>query len=75
MSTDDDERVSDSEGCPIDDAHNSPNATDDETTPSQYRKSQRDDVDDEEKAEDSDDDPVKANDPSLFCCMKQAIKR
>jgi hypothetical protein len=55
--------VPDSDGSPSEDERNSPNATDDETTPSQYRMSQRDDVDDEEKAEDSDDDPVKANDP------------
>jgi hypothetical protein len=60
MSTDNDEAVPDSEACSSDDARNSPNATDDEATPSQYKKTRRDDDDDEEKANESDDDPDKA---------------
>ncbi len=48
MSSDDDEAVSDSEACPSDDARNDPNATDEEATPSQYKKTRRDDDDDAE---------------------------
>jgi hypothetical protein len=55
--------VPDSDGSGREDERHSPNATDDETTPSQYKKMRREDVDHEEKAEESDDDPVKANDP------------
>ncbi len=62
MSTDNDDAVPDSVGCPSDDARCEPNATDEEATPSQYKKSRRDDDADDDKANESDDDPDKAND-------------
>ncbi len=54
MSTENEEIVPDSDPCPSDDARDSPNATDDEATPSQYKKTRRDNDDDEEKAKESD---------------------
>jgi hypothetical protein len=49
MSTDNDGAVPDSIGCPSEDGRLSPNATDDESTPSQYKKMLHDDDDDDEK--------------------------
>jgi hypothetical protein len=63
MSSDDDEAMPDSEGCPSDDARNSSNATDDDATPSQYKKSRRDDDDDEAKENESEDVGEEANEP------------
>ncbi len=55
MSTDNEERVPDSEACPSDDEHDGRNATDEDASPSQYKKSRRDDDDndDGEHANDS----------------------
>jgi hypothetical protein len=53
MSTENDDIVPDSEGCPSDDARNDQNATDEEVTPSQYKMLRRDDDDDDEKANES----------------------
>jgi hypothetical protein len=58
MSTENEEIVPDSDPCPNDDVRDSPNATDDEATPSQYKKTRRDDDDDEEKAKESDSEAL-----------------
>jgi hypothetical protein len=55
MSTDNDEPVPDSASCPSDDARNSPNATDDEATLSQYKQTRRDDDDNDGKASQSEE--------------------
>jgi hypothetical protein len=71
MSTDNDEAVPDSEPCPSDDARNDPNATDEEATPSQYKKTRCDYDDDEEKANESEE----ASDESTYQEIIQSIDR
>jgi hypothetical protein len=53
MSTDNEELVPDSEASPSDNEHVDQNATDEDATPSQYKKSQCDGDDDGEHANDS----------------------
>ena len=65
MSSDDEDAVPYSEACPSDDARNSPNATDEEATPSQYKKTQRDDEDDADEYGDANDDEENEDDDSM----------
>jgi hypothetical protein len=53
MSTGNDDIVQDSDACPSDNQHDGPNATNEDASPSQYKKPQRDDDDNGEKANDS----------------------
>ncbi len=68
MSTDNEDLVPDSEAYPSDDKHGDMNATDDEVTPSQYKKLRRDDDDDYEQANDSEGS-------SNECMDQEAIDR